>query len=201
MSHNTWIHRGVRRAVRPLVATAVTPNHITTLRLVVGLAAAGALASGGGGWRAWGAGLFLLGMVLDRADGELARLGGKSSPWGHRYDLISDALCNLLAFVGLGVGLRDVGFAGWAPVMGLAAGLGIAAILWLVLYLECQHGERAGELGSAVGFDADDALLVLPLAVWLGHADWLLAAASVGAPLFALFMAFRFRAALRLPVG
>lgn len=197
MSHNTWMHRGVRLAVRPLAATPVTPNQITTLRLVAGVAAAAALAEGGADWRAWGAGLFLVGMFLDRADGELARLSGKSSPWGHRYDLISDALCNVLAFFGLGLGLRGLGFAGWAPVLGLAAGLGIAAVLWLVIRLEQRHGARAGELGSAAGFDPDDALLILPLAIWLGYADWLLVAAAVGAPIFALFMFLKFRAGLR----
>ena len=41
MSHNTWIHRIVRVGVRPLVPTAVSPNHITRLRLILGVAAAG----------------------------------------------------------------------------------------------------------------------------------------------------------------
>ena len=36
MSHHTWLHRIVRPAVRPLVGTAVTPNHLTALRLITG---------------------------------------------------------------------------------------------------------------------------------------------------------------------
>ena len=40
MSHNTWIHRGVRILVRPLAKTPVTPNQITTLRLLTGIGAA-----------------------------------------------------------------------------------------------------------------------------------------------------------------
>ncbi len=39
MSHNTWIHRAVRVAVRPLAAGPITPNQVTTLRLAVGLGA------------------------------------------------------------------------------------------------------------------------------------------------------------------
>ncbi len=46
MSHNTWIHRTVRVAVRPLAAGPITPNQVTTLRLAVGLVAAAALATG-----------------------------------------------------------------------------------------------------------------------------------------------------------
>ncbi len=199
MSHNTWIHRAVRVAVRPLAATPVTPNQLTTLRLAVGVAAGLALAQGGDAWRHLGAGLFLLGMLLDRADGELARQSGKTSPWGHSYDLVSDALSNAVAFIGLGVGLRYGSYGGWAPVMGLTAGLAIAGILWLVMKMEERHGARAGEIGGFAGFDPDDALLALPLLVWLGQAEGLLAAASLGAPAFAVFMLIHFKRRLSGP--
>lgn len=186
MSHNTWIHRIARGAVRPLVGSAVTPNQLTTLRLGAGIAAAAAFAHGDDEARAWGAGIFLVSMLLDRADGELARLSGKTSAWGHKYDLVSDTLSNALAFVGLGLGLREGGFGPWSVLMGLAAGLAVALVLWLVIKLEESGGERAGELPSLAGFDPDDALLVVPIAIWLGFAEALLVAAAVGTPLFAL---------------
>ncbi len=193
MSYNTWIHRMTRVAVRPLVDTSVTPNQVTTVRLAAGIAAAAAFAVGDDSVRHWGAGIFLISMVLDRADGELARLSGKTSAWGHKYDLVSDSMCNALAFIGLGVGLRDGTFGAWSVLGGVAAGLAISLILWLVLKLEDRYGERAGELPGAAGFDADDAMLVVPLAVWIGLAQGLLVAAAVGAPVFAfvLFLWFR----------
>ena len=199
MSHDTWIHRAARVVARPLVGTPVTPNQVTTLRLAAGLAAAAALAQGEADWRNWGAGIFVLGLFLDRLDGELARLSGKTSPWGHRYDLFSDGLSNVLAFLGLGVGLRAGEFGAWAPAMGLVAGLAIAAILWLVVRMESLHGARAGELGSSAGFDPDDGLIAVPVLVWLGLSDWLLAAACLGAPAFGIYMALKFRAVLRDP--
>jgi len=195
------MHRAVRVAVRPLIHTRIAPNHLTALRLALGLAAAGAFAHGDGTWRHWGAGIFLFSMFLDRADGELARLSGKTSPRGHTYDLISDAVSNALAFLGLGIGLRAGAFGAWAPLMGLAAGAAIAAILLLIVRLEERHGARAGELSGMGGFDPDDALLVLPLAVWLGGADWLLLAAAIGAPAFALLMMAKFRGRLRGGAG
>src|SRR3954466_763287 len=75
MSQNTLIHRLVRPAVRAVAAhTSLTPNHVTTLRLATGLAASMMFAQGIYGWVAIiGGCIFLLSMLLDRADGELAR--------------------------------------------------------------------------------------------------------------------------------
>ena len=80
MSHNTWIHRAVRVAVRPLAAGPITPNQVTTLRLTVGLAAAAALAHGAEAWRAAGAGIFGLGLFPAPAAGVVARPLGQSRP-------------------------------------------------------------------------------------------------------------------------
>lgn len=193
MSHNTWIHHIARAAVLPLTKTAVTPNQLTTVRLAAGIAAAGAFAVGTAPWPAIGGGIFLVSMVLDRADGELARLTGKTSPGGHTYDLIADSACNALAFVGLGIGLRDSVLGAWAVPLGLLAGLAISAVLWLVMRVESLAGARAAELPGKGGFDPDDSLLVVPIAVWLGWELPLLLAAAIGAPTFALFFYARFR--------
>ncbi len=197
MSHNTWIHRLARVAVvRPLAGTPVTPNQVTTARLATGLAAALMLAIGSEPWPDLAAGAFVLAMVLDRADGDLARMTGKTSPGGHTYDLVADATCNGLIFFALGISLRAGAFGSWAILMGAVAGLAIVAILWMVMRIEEANGARAAELGGAAGFDPDDAMLVVPLAVWLGGSTILLAAAAVGAPLFGAFFAWKFRAIL-----
>lgn len=186
MSHNTWIHKGVRGLVRPLARTPVMPNHLTGLRLLTGIAAAAAFAVGSDDWRNVGAAVFVVSLVLDRADGELARLTGKTSEWGHRFDLVVDALANSLAFVGIGIGLRQGGLGLWALPLGVLAGAAVAVVLWLVVRLESAQGPRAAELPQAGGFDADDAMLAVPLALWLGFVEPLLVAAAVGAPLFAI---------------
>lgn len=193
MSHNTWIHRLVRSGVKPLVDTSVTPNQITTLRLVAGILAAALLAIGESPWHYYAAGMFLLSMLLDRADGQLARMSGCTSAWGHTYDLVSDTLCNVLIFIALGVSLHASDLGLWAIAMGLIAGLGVASVLWLVLQTESRHGENAAELESFAGFDADDAMLLIPIAILTGASNMLLIAACSGAPLFALFMFLNLR--------
>jgi len=187
VSHNTLIHRFVRSGVRPLVHTPVAPNHLTTLRLLTGLSAGAILAVGTPAALAWGAGLFVLSMLLDRADGELARLSGKRSAFGHKYDLVADGLCNALVFIGLGVGLSDGPLEWRAIPMGVLAGLSVAAILFLVLHIEALQGERAAELGGAAGFDPDDGILFVPILIWFGLERELLAVAAVAAPAFAMF--------------
>ena len=198
MSHDTWVHRGVRRLVRPLVDTPITPNHITTLRLAGGIAAAAAVASGTDEGFQLGALLFVVSFVLDRADGELARLSGKTSAWGHMFDLWSDAACNALIFIGLGIGLANGGLGAWATPMGFLSGGAIAVILWAVVRVEAQDGARGAELGSIGGFDPDDAVLFVPLALALGWAEPLLQVAAVAAPVFAVLFLWIFRTQLRL---
>lgn len=179
----------------------MTPNHITTARLVTAIAAATAFAMGEGPWILAGSALFILSFFLDRADGVLARLTGKTTPWGHTYDLISDGVANAAVFVGIGVGLRGTSLGGLAIVLGLLAGLAVALILWLVMRVEEQAGARAAEISMAIPLDPDDAMLVVPIIMALGGGVPLLIAAAIGAPGFAVFMFWKFRKQLQTPSG
>ncbi|MBI2584442.1 MAG: CDP-alcohol phosphatidyltransferase family protein [Rhodospirillales bacterium] len=194
MSHDTWIHRIARVVVaRPLAATSVSPNQLTTARLATGLASAAAIGSGLSLWQDIGAGIFVASMILDRADGDLARLTGKTSAAGHRYDMIADGVANAVIFFGLGFGLRDSAFGLLAIPMGLAAGVAVAAILRMAMWAEDHKGARAAELPAFAGFDVDDLMVLVPLAVWFGELELLLKAAAIGAPLFAAFFYWHVR--------
>ena len=198
MSHNTWIHKIARvTIVRPLAKTPVTPNQLTTVRIIAGVSAAMSVAHGSVEWANYGAILFILSLLLDRADGDLARMTGRTSPGGHTYDLFADAFCNALIFIGLGIGLRFGGYGLWAIPMGLLAGAAVATILLLVIRIENLQGARAAEIGGIFGFDPDDAMLAIPIAILLGWSEGLLVAAAVGAPAFALLFIFLFRKALK----
>lgn len=144
--------------------------------------------------------LFVVSTFLDRADGELARASGRGSAWGHRFDLIADSVSHALAFVGIGIGAAaGGGFLGlWAIPGGLVAGLAVAAILWLVMQAEAVAGPRAGELKPAAGFDPDDAMLVVPVALLFGLDDLLILAAAAGAPAFAVHVFWTLRRRLKL---
>jgi archaetidylinositol phosphate synthase len=63
-----------------LLGTRVRPNHLTTLRLISGLAACLCFGLGTNSGMIWGGVLWLVSALLDRADGERARIGKMMTP-------------------------------------------------------------------------------------------------------------------------
>jgi archaetidylinositol phosphate synthase len=186
MSQNTLIHGLVRPAVRVVAArTSLTPNHVTTFRLATGLGAAVTFAQGTYGWLAIGGSIFLLSILLDRADGELARQTNQISLAGHRYDLVSDCIVGISAFLGIAIGAVHI--AGLNALwLGALAGVGIG-VLFLELNVLKLAGARGYDLfGGRVRVDPDDAMIVVPVFVWCDLATPLLIGAAVVTPLTAL---------------
>lgn len=181
--HTSWTHRLCRVLVRPLVGTPVTPNHLTLARLVSGVAACAAFSAGDGTWMLWGGVLWLISCLLDRADGELARLGGLSSPWGHQFDYYCDVAVNGLFFLAIGVGLRNGEYGAWTIAMGAIAGTSVAAASVLSERLEQVSGSGAKAYAGILGFDFDDILYLLGPAGWFGLFPAILIGASICAPL------------------
>ncbi len=188
-----WDQRIARFLVRPLVHTHVTPNHITTIRLLLGLGACGCLAYGEVPLIHWGAGLFALSHFVDHMDGELARLSGKTSRFGHLYDLTADITVNVLLFVSIGIGLMDSWLGDIAWIMGIIAGISVAGLFALFQYLENRMGQKQAGLPRFAGFETEDALYLISPAIWGGGLIPILIAATIGAPLFGIWALFRYR--------
>jgi phosphatidylglycerophosphate synthase len=170
----------------------VKPNHLTTLRLVTGLAAAVAFALGTPGWRSAGAALLVLSLLLDRADGELARLSNRISQSGHRYDLYADGLSNGAVFVGIGIGLNETVLGMWSLPLGILAAVAVVLGELFLMRLDTLRLVSTADIGGYAGFDPDDGMFVVPLAIVLGWDLPLLLAAGVGAPIAALVIALMF---------
>ena len=183
----------VRAPVKALAATPVRPNHLTFARLATGLIAALGFASQVPELVPWSAAVFFLSMLLDRADGELARLQGSSSAFGHKLDIISDAVVNAAIMVAIGLAVRDGALGAWSIWMGLVAGAAVAYVLLVMVRAEQFLGDGSAKFEGFAGFDPDDALIALPIAMVLGLGDWILVAATIGAPLAAVEITVHFR--------
>jgi archaetidylinositol phosphate synthase len=192
MSHDTLIHRLVRPGVRLIAATRVTPNQLTTLRLLTGLGAAALFAGGHGIWFDAAGVLFLISMLFDRADGELARQTGQMSLAGYHYDIWSDCAANVAIFVGIGIGLAapDTRFGVANIWLGGLAGSAIAILFWELYVLKLVSVQGYSLLNGRLTIDPDDAMVLVPILVWFGFAQPMLIAAAIVAPLVALWLAF-----------
>lgn len=195
-----WDARLARKLITPLKDSWVTPNYLTTVRLGVGLAAAAAFLPGTYGWSNLAALLLILSNFLDHTDGELARISGKSSRIGHVYDLASDAAVTILLFfaMGVGVGAKRGLLLGLPPAIpGIAGGLAVALIFWLRMRIEDLGGKEASRQASMAGFETEDVLYLLPLVTLCNGVAPFVVAASIGAPLFALWVIFDYRRLVR----
>lgn len=191
MASKAWDARIARQLIRPLVRTPVHPNHVTTLGLAIGLAAAACFATGDSTTMGWGAALYLLQGILDHADGELARATGKTSPFGHTYDRWADLIVKTAVFLGIGCGFRHGPLGAWAIPMGLAAGIAFVLIFTLRGSMARARGMHVFDQPSFAGFELEDILYLIAPLTWFGGLATFFGAAAVGAPAFAAWTAWQ----------
>jgi len=163
---NSWSHRIVRPLARPLIGLGVTPNQITVFHLGLGLGIVAAMVWGTPQANLWAGVAWLAACLLDRLDGEVARIGNMTSAAGHRFDDFVDTVLSSLYFLGLGLGLRDAPH-GWLAVA--AGALACVAQFTLNRVAEAYDSQAEGGdriLASRWGFDADDGLYLLGPLLW-----------------------------------
>jgi phosphatidylglycerophosphate synthase len=189
--NDTWTHAAARFMIRPLIGLGVRPNHITTLRLATGLWACVLLALGTRSGDVWGGVWWVISAFLDRADGELARIGGMQSRQGHLFDYYSDVAVNSLFFLAIGFGQQHSFLGAWSIPLGVVAFVAMLLCCWLSEVYEDLSGPGVRAFAGGFGFHLDDALYLFGPFAWLGWLAPMLGAASVGAGGFALVIAVR----------
>ncbi|MBI5209506.1 MAG: CDP-alcohol phosphatidyltransferase family protein [Elusimicrobia bacterium] len=181
---------------RTLIETRVTPNAMTVVSCLIGLAgtalfiftpAADILAA----WLIW------LHSVLDGCDGEMARIRFQESDFGGDIDFWGDNVVHLSLFACLAAGMARAGN-GPAPILGLAATAGIVGSATLAYW------RRVATRKKGPGHDRPaEASLLARLETFLEQRDFIylllamtffnltyyfLWAGAVGAPLFFVLM-------------
>jgi phosphatidylglycerophosphate synthase len=104
-----------------LQPTGITPNAVSAFSGGLICATAACYWAGGFGWLLTGFGCHLLWHVADGADGDLARLTGKSSPIGEFIDGAADYLGHVVLYVVLAAILDDA-IGVWAWLLAIASG-------------------------------------------------------------------------------
>lgn len=136
-----YVIRAISLRLSALFCTLrVTPNQITWVNVLVGLAACGFAALGTYASVAIAGALMFAQAVLDSCDGEVARLRHLSSRFGMWLDNTSDDVIDNLFVAMLGVGLGGI----WLPIA-IAAAVG-KSLTALMIHVDVARQGKAGDI-------------------------------------------------------
>ncbi|MBT5646748.1 MAG: CDP-alcohol phosphatidyltransferase family protein [Rhodospirillaceae bacterium] len=187
--------------VRPLINTPVTPNHITTLSLILGLAASVLFAWGEGSAPLWAAGLVTIARFIDHMDGELARQSGKTSPIGAMYDSLTGTACYGTMFLGMGYAEWRNGAGDWALFLAGGAMVFIVINMMLQFRVETWTGVAPDPYPQIGRIEAEDGIyLILPI-IWLTGTWGFFVAGTIGTLIFTIINISDLMRRLREPKG
>ena len=124
-----------------LLKTPATPNQITSISLLLGLACAACFTQGGWITGIIGGLLLVASYTFDNCDGEVARIKKMSSEFGAKLDDMSDWMVDASFFVALGYGTAQVNGQQFWLWLGLAAAAGAFIDYIVDLIYEAKKSE------------------------------------------------------------
>ena len=185
-----------------LMNTPVTPNQMTVVSMLIGIAGGLCFTVPEPTWHVVGALLFLLHSILDGCDGELARLKLAESRFGGVLDFWSDNVVHSAVFAGIGVGWWRAGGGDLAILCATAAVA--ATIVCATLIYRHTMAPKSGdgpmyesvstsEAPSAMAKIADalsrrDFIYLVVLLAALGKVHWFLVLSAIGTPIYAILL-------------
>ncbi len=126
---NKWV-------VRFLYPLPVSPNHITLLALVFGIASTICYLIPGNTALMWAGGFLYAKLLFDNVDGNLARIREEESRLGRFYDSVSDFLVTFLVYAVIAIRLvRETGDGLWIVWSGAALFFTLIHCSYFVYYL------------------------------------------------------------------
>lgn len=182
---------------RRLARTRITPNAMTVISLMIGLAAAPFFLFDVWWLQAIGGLLFVAHSVVDGCDGELARLKFIESRFGGLLDFWSDNIVHVAVFGCMGLGWSwAIGEAWplWLAVLAVAGTVGSAVtVYWLTMrdksgggpvYTSVATGESGGLTRLLDELSRRDFIYLVFILSLFGKAGWFLVPTAIGAPVF-----------------
>ncbi len=189
------------RVSRLLAPLGVTPNQMTVISMLIGLAAAPFFLVLDPKIQVIGGFLFVAHSILDGCDGELARLTYRESRFGGLLDFFSDNLVHIAVFSCMAIGWSEQVSATWPLYFGAGAVFGPAGTAYSVYWLKHRNNNESGPVYTSVsvgqsrqltkildGLSRRDFIyLVLALSAF-GLAHWFVVGAGIGAPIFCIMV-------------
>lgn len=189
---DTWLdrvfHRKLARPVARLaIACGITPNPVTIASLLIGLAGVGCFWPGSAALAAVGLALYAASVVLDHADGAIARLTFAESPFGEWLDVVVDTVIHSMMVLVMGIAAHRLA-GGGAAVFGVIAAAGFVASAAVAKTSPPAGGSGLRglfqALGNRDGFYAMLVFFILGLAFWPSSLPFLMAVVAVGSHAF-----------------
>jgi phosphatidylglycerophosphate synthase len=185
-----------RHASRPLtvrlLSTALTPNQVTIVGVVIGIAGGLLVGSPSTAGVLAGVVALLLSGILDCCDGEIARIRFTESRVGHLLDIVGDTLVHAALLAGIARHLAHRGAWPGLPTLGMLA-VGVVASFAAITWSEATETRRHRAAGAWENRVLENVLsplttrdwYVFPVAFALaGRLDALVVAAAWGAQAF-----------------
>ena len=168
-----------------LIRTPITPNMVSIVSVLIGVAAAGLFAAGEQTLALAGAILFQISAIVDCVDGDIARVVFKESPLGKWIDLVGDQVVHVSIFSGIAFGIYRTEPSNLVLWLGLAAVLGAIVSFAVVLRGMRQAAGQTGPLRRLIDAATNRDFSVLVLALTAARElDLFLWLAAVGSHLF-----------------
>jgi len=171
---------------RALVRTAITPNVITALSLLVGLAGAVLLANTTVWMAELGSLLLWASAIFDGCDGEVARLRLLTSAFGARFDMATDDAIHLATFGAVVIhvhrGRPDLSLTGPAVSFLLGIMVSMVSVWWLINRLPPER--RLGFKRVYERLASRDYIYLVMVLTAVSRLEWFLWAVAAGANLY-----------------
>lgn len=169
-----------------LVHTSVSPNLVSIVATLLGLASAWLFAQGDYWPALWGAILLQVSAIVDCVDGDLARVLFKESRLGRWLDIAGDQVVHFSVFACIGIGLYRAGNETTVLLLAASAAIGVvisfAVVAHGLLQPESQRNTRLQQLVDATT-NRDFSVLLIIL-VLLGKLAWFLWMTAFGVHIY-----------------
>lgn len=191
-----WDQQLASILIRPFNNTFLHPNHLTTLTLLLGFSTFLIFTFHIIQFAWLGALLYMLAVFSDHLDGELARMSGRTSTFGHHFDYIVGGINYTLLFTGLGIGL-SANYGLWALILGLLAGLSNPFILYLRMQMENKFGDEAVKHPARFGFELEDFIYLIGPICWVFGIIYFFIPFAAGNIIYLFWTVFEYRKQLK----